>query len=114
LENNLKKNLNSINHVHHLQDILLFFFSAHIPQARYFDQLEYTTPTKYIPRGIPEIKSFESYLSRLGVSNTDHIVLYDRSPMGLLASSRAWWLLKVCILVFILNFDDLLLDVWYG
>jgi thiosulfate/3-mercaptopyruvate sulfurtransferase len=91
----LKKNLNSINHVHHLQDILLFFFSAHIPQARYFDQLEYTTPTKYIPRGIPEIKSFESYLSRLGVSNTDHIVLYDRSPMGLLASSRAWWLLKM-------------------
>jgi len=30
----------------------------------------------------------------LGVSNNDHIVLYDRSPMGLYASSRAWWLLR--------------------
>ncbi|CAF1093224.1 unnamed protein product [Rotaria sp. Silwood1] len=68
--------------------------SAHIPQARYFDQLECTTPTKLIPRGLPEIKCFESYLSRLGVSNSDHIVLYDRSPMGFYASSRAWWLLK--------------------
>jgi len=72
-----------------------FFFSAHIPKARYFDQLECTTPTKLIPRGIPEVKCFESYLSRLGVSNNDHIVLYDRSPMGFYASSRAWWLLKV-------------------
>ncbi|CAF4668458.1 unnamed protein product, partial [Rotaria sp. Silwood2] len=67
---------------------------AHIPQARYFDQLECTQPTKLIPRGVPEIKCFESYLSRLGVSNNDHIVLYDRSPMGFYASSRAWWLLK--------------------
>ncbi|CAF3230866.1 unnamed protein product [Rotaria sp. Silwood2] len=68
--------------------------NAHIPQARYFDQLECTQPTKLIPRGVPEIKCFESYLSRLGVSNNDHIVLYDRSPMGFYASSRAWWLLK--------------------
>ncbi|CAF5113094.1 unnamed protein product [Rotaria magnacalcarata] len=71
------------------------FQSTHIPQARYFDQLECVKPTKLIPRGLPEVKCFESYLSRLGVSNNDHIVLYDRSPMGFYASTRAWWLFKV-------------------
>jgi 3-mercaptopyruvate sulfurtransferase SseA len=70
-------------------------FSAHLPQARYFDQLECTTPTKQIPRGLPEIKCFEAYLSRLGITNDHHIVLYDRSPMGFYASSRAWWVFKV-------------------
>ncbi|CAF1182105.1 unnamed protein product [Adineta ricciae] len=70
------------------------FLHAHIPKAQFFDQLECTQPTKLIPRGLPDIKCFESYLSRLGVSNKDHIVLYDRSPMGFYATSRAWWLLK--------------------
>lgn len=70
-------------------------FRAHIPKARYFEQLECTTPTKLIPRGLPEIKCFENYVSRLGVSDSDHIVLYDRSPMGIYASTRAWWLFKV-------------------
>jgi thiosulfate/3-mercaptopyruvate sulfurtransferase len=92
-----------------------FSFSAHIPQARYFDQLECTKPTKLIPRGIPEIKCFESYLSRLGVSNNDHIVLYDRSPMGFYASSRAWWLFKVNRFDYyfcIFYFYNFLLDIW--
>jgi len=70
------------------------FQQAHIPQAKYFEQLECTEPTKFIPRGLPETKCFENYLSKLGVSNSDHIVLYDRSPMGFYASSRAWWLFK--------------------
>lgn len=74
-----------------------FFFSVHIPKARYYEQLECTKPTKDIPRGLPDLKCFESYLSRLGVSNDDHVVLYDRSPMGLYASSRAWWVLRVGI-----------------
>jgi 3-mercaptopyruvate sulfurtransferase SseA len=82
-----------------------FFFSAHIPQAQYFDQLECTKPTKLIPRGVPEIKCFESYLSRLGVSNNDHIVLYDRSPMGFYASTRAWWLLKVIFIIIVVNIN---------
>lgn len=77
---------------------LRFSFSAHIPKARYFEQLECTTPTKDIPRGLPDIKRFELQMSRLGVSNSDHVVLYDRSQTGFYASSRAWWLLKVRII----------------
>ena len=76
--------------------IILFLFQrGHIPKARYFDQLEYTTPTAFIPRGLPDVKSFEDYLTRLGVSNDHHIVLYDRSAAGFFAASRAWFLLKV-------------------
>ncbi|CAF3545988.1 unnamed protein product [Rotaria sordida] len=70
------------------------FKAGHIPTAQYFDQLEYTTPTAFMPRGLPDVKSFEDYLTRLGVSNEDHIVLYDRSPAGFFAAGRAWFLLK--------------------
>ncbi|CAF4683284.1 unnamed protein product [Rotaria sp. Silwood1] len=70
------------------------FKEGHIPTAQYFDQLEYTTPTAFIPRGLPNVKSFEDYLTRLGVSNEDHIVLYDRSSAGFFAAGRAWFLLK--------------------
>ncbi|CAF2390000.1 unnamed protein product [Rotaria sp. Silwood2] len=70
------------------------FKEGHIPTAQYFDQLEYTTPTAFIPRGLPDVKSFEDYLTRLGVSNEDHIVLYDRSAAGFFAAGRAWFLLK--------------------
>lgn len=75
-------------------------FRGHIPKARYFDQLEYTTPTAFIPRGLPDVKSFEDYLTRLGVSNDHHIVLYDRSAAGFFAASRAWLLLKVIQSIF--------------
>ncbi|CAF3014797.1 unnamed protein product [Rotaria sp. Silwood2] len=70
------------------------FQAGHIPKAQYFDQLECTTPTDFIPRGLPDVQCFEEYLTRLGVSNTAHIVLYDRSPTGFLASSRAWLVLQ--------------------
>ncbi|CAF1505014.1 unnamed protein product [Adineta ricciae] len=70
------------------------FKAGHIPKARYFDQLEHTTPTAFIPRGLPDVKSFEDYLTRLGVSNDHHIILYDRSANGFFAASRAWFLLK--------------------
>jgi len=76
-------------------------FRGHIPKARYFNQLEYTTPTAFIPRGLPDVKSFEDYLTRLGVSNNHHIVLYDRSAAGFFAASRAWFLLKVIQSVFV-------------
>ncbi|CAF0938583.1 unnamed protein product [Didymodactylos carnosus] len=70
------------------------FKNGHIPKAKYFDQLECTTPTKLIPRGLPEIKCFENLLTRLGVTNNHHVIIYDRSPFGFYASSRAWFLLK--------------------
>lgn len=70
------------------------FQKGHIPKAQYFDQLECTTPTNFIPRGLPDVKCFEGYLKRLGVSNSDHIVLYDRSQTGFFAAARGWLLLK--------------------
>ncbi|CAF3349631.1 unnamed protein product [Rotaria socialis] len=70
------------------------FDAGHIPTAHYFDQLEYTTPTAFLPRGLPDVKSFEDHLTRLGISNEDHIVLYDRSPSGFFAAGRAWFLFK--------------------
>lgn len=70
------------------------FKTGHIPGARYFDQLQCTTPTQFLPRGLPDAKCFEEYLGSLGISNADHVVLYDRSATGLFAAARAWVVLK--------------------
>jgi thiosulfate/3-mercaptopyruvate sulfurtransferase len=69
---------------------------GHIPSARYFDQLQHTKPTAFLPRGLPDVPAFEEYLASLGISNDDHIILYDRSAPGLFAAARAWFLLRVC------------------
>lgn len=70
-------------------------FRGHIPTAQYFDQLEDTTPTAFLPRGLPDVKKFEERLGNMGISNEDHIVLYDRSSAGFFAAGRAWFLFKV-------------------
>lgn len=70
------------------------FKAGHIPNARYFEQLECTTPTEFLPRGLPDANGFAEYLTKLGVSNDDHVVLYDRSPAGFFAAGRAWVILK--------------------
>jgi thiosulfate/3-mercaptopyruvate sulfurtransferase len=30
----------------------------------------------------------------MGISNSSHIVLYDRSPMGIFSAARAWWMFR--------------------
>jgi thiosulfate/3-mercaptopyruvate sulfurtransferase len=31
----------------------------------------------------------------LGISNGDHVVVYDASDMGLYSAARLWWMLRV-------------------
>ncbi|KAA0129920.1 sulfurtransferase [Chryseobacterium sp. SN22] len=42
---------------------------------------------------LPEIEKFAETLSRLGISEQDHIVVYD-DKNGSNAAARAWWMLK--------------------
>ena len=53
------------------------------------------TPTKFIPRNIPQPECFKDYVGSLGISNKHHVIVYDRSPFGFYASSRAWWIFRV-------------------
>ncbi len=46
----------------------------------------------------PEL--FEQYVRLLGINNGDHLVLYDRGPMGgMLWASKLWWLFRVSTVV---------------
>ncbi|KXS09770.1 Rhodanese-like protein [Gonapodya prolifera JEL478] len=42
---------------------------------------------------VPSVKEFEADVSALGISNDDHIVVYD--TYGILTSARVWWLFKI-------------------
>jgi len=54
------------------------------------------------PRRLPDSNLFQEYVQANGISNKHHIIIYDRSPYGLMASARVWWILRV------FNFDHLI------
>lgn len=89
--NNLDENLTCVHQTRgHITD-----------QSVYIDTLKCTKPTRLYPRNLPEVECFQEYASDLGLSNSHHLILYDRSPFGFYASSRMWWIFRV------VNFLDL-------
>lgn len=68
------------------------------------DTLKCTQPTPLLPRPLPELACFQEYASNLGISNSHHLIIYDRSPFGFYASSRMWWIFRVNICIKLMNF----------
>jgi 3-mercaptopyruvate sulfurtransferase SseA len=58
--------------------------TGHIPNAVFFDLTKGVQSSKLYPKAIPDKKKFADYISSLGVSNNNHIIVYDRSPFGFL------------------------------
>ncbi|CAF0899323.1 unnamed protein product [Brachionus calyciflorus] len=73
------------------------YLNSHIPTAIYFDASYNSTGNidKFIAYDIPNEKKFREYVGSLGISNSHHIIIYDRSPNGFLAAARAAYLFKV-------------------
>jgi thiosulfate/3-mercaptopyruvate sulfurtransferase len=46
-----------------------------------------------LPHMVPSVEQFCSELSKLGVGEGNHVVLYD--GLGLFSAARAWWLFKL-------------------
>jgi len=72
------------------------YAQSHIPTAVHLDLDIATYPgmTERFALYPPEL--FEQYVRLLGVNNGDHLVLYDRGPMGgMLFSSKIWWLFRI-------------------
>ncbi len=67
---------------------------GHVPGARYVDWIKDITdphsPDRY---NLLDLKSMTALMSRLGVANDSHIVVYDRFASRL--STRMYWTLKV-------------------
>ena len=70
------------------------YAAAHIPGAIFFDVDASSDQTSPLPHMLPTADAFAARMSALGVSDTDDIVVYDRSGTNL-SAARVWWMFRV-------------------
>ena len=63
----------------------------HIPGSVYFDIDVIAESGSDLPHMFPSLDTFSECVGNLGISETDCVVVYDRSKF--VASARAWWML---------------------
>jgi thiosulfate/3-mercaptopyruvate sulfurtransferase len=68
------------------------YAAAHIPGAVFYDQDAIADLTSGLPHTIPSPAAFADAVGKLGISETDTIVVYD-GP-GIFTAPRVWWLLR--------------------
>ncbi|KAJ3339114.1 hypothetical protein HDU93_008598 [Gonapodya sp. JEL0774] len=76
-----------------LRDAEAEFKQSHIKNARFFNIDEVKDRANPFPHMVPDAQVFSQDVSALGISNSDHIVVYD--TYGILTSPRVWWLFKI-------------------
>ncbi len=69
------------------------YAAGHIPGAVFFDQDVIADHTTGLPHSIPSPEFFAAEVGKLGISDTDTIVVYD-GP-GIFTAPRAWWLFRL-------------------
>jgi thiosulfate/3-mercaptopyruvate sulfurtransferase len=65
------------------------FLRGHIPGSVYFDINKCSTEGP-LPHTIPSAAHFADYVGSLGISETDHVVVYDAD--GWFSAARVWWM----------------------
>ncbi|KAJ2078802.1 hypothetical protein H4R24_004226 [Coemansia sp. RSA 988] len=66
------------------------FLSAHVPGAQFFDIDEIKDLSKAdLPHMLPQPEFFGSSMDKFGISNDDHIVVYDTAGVG--PACRVFW-----------------------
>lgn len=70
----------------------LEYSEGHIPGAVFYDQDAIADLSTGLPHSIPSPEDFATAMEKLGISDTDTIVVYD-GP-GLFSAARVWWLLR--------------------
>ena len=69
------------------------FDAARLPGAVFFDLEASSDPDSDLPHMLPTAEAFADRMGRLGLRETDHIVVYD--TVGVRSSARAWWMFRV-------------------
>ncbi|KAI9008604.1 Rhodanese-like domain-containing protein [Hyaloraphidium curvatum] len=64
---------------------------CHLKNARFFDIDRVSLPGP-LPHMLPTPEEFSKQMGALGISDTDHVVIYDSH--GLFSAPRAWWMFK--------------------
>ena len=62
----------------------------HIPGAVHFDIDSIADSSSDLPHMYPSLEVFSQCVGELGISETDRVIVYDRSKF--VASARAWWM----------------------
>lgn len=68
----------------------LEFEACHIPGSIFFDIDEFSDKESSFPHTILPNDKFSQMISNLGISNQDHIIVYD--TLGIFSSPRVWWM----------------------
>lgn len=66
----------------------------HLPGSVHFDIDHFADKTNPLPHMLPMAADFANKAGLLGISDSDHVVVYDRLCGGA-AAARAWWMFRV-------------------
>ena len=66
--------------------------AGHIPGAVFWDIDAIADPDSSLPHMMPDEATFERHMKALGVSNDQHVVVYDNVSM--MTAPRVWWTLR--------------------
>jgi thiosulfate/3-mercaptopyruvate sulfurtransferase len=69
------------------------YIAQRIPGAVFFDIDTICDRQSALPHMMPDAETFSSAASELGISESDHIIIYD-GP-GLFSAARVWWMFRV-------------------
>jgi thiosulfate/3-mercaptopyruvate sulfurtransferase len=69
------------------------YLKSHIPGAGFFDLDRISDPASPYPHMLPSAEDFARHMGRLGLAESNRIVVYDTG--GLHAAARAYWMFKV-------------------
>tara|TARA_Y100000590_G_scaffold55047_1_gene57606 strand:+ start:9118 stop:9960 length:843 start_codon:yes stop_codon:yes gene_type:complete len=97
----LKKNINNpkikiIDGTWHMPasgvNAIEIFKEKHIPNAIFVDLEEISEPNSELPHMMPNEDFFSERISNLGISNNDHLIIYDM--YGIFSAARIWFMFK--------------------
>ncbi|CAL4867631.1 3-mercaptopyruvate sulfurtransferase [Asticcacaulis sp. MM231] len=74
-------------------DMHALFRQDHIPSAQFFDLEAISDHTSALPHMAPSARQFAEAMGAMGISESDHVVIYDRQ--GLFSAARVWWTFKL-------------------
>ena len=72
------------------RDAATEYAAGHIPGAVFFDIDASSDPISPLPHMLPTAERFAERMAGLGLSDSDHIVVYDGSGLNL-SAPRVWW-----------------------
>ncbi|WKL56613.1 3-mercaptopyruvate sulfurtransferase [Asticcacaulis sp. ZE23SCel15] len=74
-------------------DMKASFLTAHITTAQFFDIEAIRDHNIDLPHMAPSPAKFAEAMGEMGISETDHVVIYDQQ--GLFSAARVWWTFKL-------------------